>query len=93
MSVDSAAVPRGIAPFLTRSSVLWYTGDAVKTLFKAPKLARRIDDLMVFVNGALKRPKDKATAYDFSFDATKGMVTFTAAPGAGQYVALIVQGR
>jgi hypothetical protein len=62
----------------------WATGDGVKTLYFLTKTPRDVSQLAVYVNGARKRPKDRATAYDFSLSSNN--VLFVVAPPNGQYV-------
>lgn len=58
----------------------WFTGDGVKTRFALSHTPRDVSQLAVYVAGLRKRPKDRATAFDFSLAGS--VVVFVAAPAA-----------
>jgi hypothetical protein len=60
--------------------VQWAVGNGSATAFWLTRNPKRLDDLMVFVNGALKRPAEKGTANDYTFVPGSNKVTFAAAP-------------
>lgn len=66
----------------------WEVGDGAKTLFFLAKKPRNADGLLVFVGGALKRPADRGTAYDYTLSDNR--VTFAVAPGAAVNIAFHV---
>lgn len=75
----------------------WAVGDGATVEFALPKNVTRLDDLIVAVAGANKRPSDKGTAYDYKvrgitpgYDGDKNMVKFTVAPIAASSIHFIV---
>jgi len=56
----------------------WAIGNGVKTVYWLTKTPRDTSQLAVYVNGLRKRPKERATAYDFSLSENR--VTFVVAP-------------
>lgn len=82
-----------------KHTTTWYTGDGAKTEFALPTQVLRADDVVVYVNGVIMRPRDRATANDYAvrgffpsfYPGDKNRVKFTAAPAAVN-IALIVAG-
>jgi hypothetical protein len=69
----------------------WASGDGAKTVFALSHRIGRADDLLVFVGGALKRPKQLAAAHDFTWTAQQPtIVTMAVAPGAGVDVCFLI---
>lgn len=80
-----------------RRYVAWATGDGVKTEFPLPKSVLRLDELLVCVGGALKRPADAGVAHDYAvrgltagYAGDKNFVKFAAAPAAAADIAFIL---
>lgn len=74
---------------VTRQYRTWATGNGATTEFALGKTVKRVEDLLVFVDGKLQRPAENGTAHQYSvrgltpgYDGDKNMVKFTAAPGA-----------
>lgn len=71
-------------------------GDAATTEFDIGGTVGRVDDILVFVAGLLQRPKDGATANDYSvrglsagYDGDSNRIKFAAAPGAGARIDIL----
>ncbi len=63
--------PRGRTPetlnaMAHRHYQAWAVGDGTTTEFPLPVTVLRAQDLMVFVGGALMRPANRGTAYDYA---------------------------
>lgn len=73
-----------------------HSGDGATTEFDIGGTVGRVEDIMVFVAGALQRAKDGATAYDYSvrglsagYDGDTNRIKFAAAPGVGARVDIL----
>lgn len=82
-----------------RHYVQWATGDASETEFALEWSVGRIDEISVFVSGALMRPSDRGTAYDYAvrgitagYDGDANRVRFTVAPGNNENIAFFLVG-
>lgn len=51
---------------VTRPFQGWYVGDGIKTEFTLPRDVRRMNDLVVHVQGLLQRPDDPTGVFDYS---------------------------
>ena len=65
----------------------WFVGDGAKTQFLLTRAFTRADDVLVFVDGAVKRPDLAGTAYDYAlrgvtagYNGDKNAVKFAVAP-------------
>lgn len=79
-----------------RQYVTAAAGDGVKTEFALPKNVLRLDDLLVFVAGLVKRSADAGAARDYKVRGLSGgysgeanFVKFTAAPANGADILFI----
>jgi hypothetical protein len=80
-----------------RRYVAWATGDGVKLEFALPKNVKRLDDLLVFVGGVLKRPDEPGTVHHYAvrgltpgYAGDANMVKLAAAPAVAVDLAFIV---
>lgn len=88
LPVTGRSANQGHQP-LTRSHVHaqeWFTGDGTKTVFALSFTPRDTSQLAVYVGGARLRPADRGTAYDFTIDGTK--LVLTAAPVLGTAICI-----
>ena len=79
--------PRNVLDAMAhRHYAVWLTGTAA-TEYDLGKTVLRLDDVIVFVSGALKRPADRGTANDYAirgitpgYPGDSNRVKFVAAP-------------
>lgn len=80
---------RGDLDLLTSRShthtIQWFTGDGTTTVFHLAKTPQNASQLMVFVDGQLKRPSDRGTIHDYTLSGSA--VTLASAPASGKAVA------
>ncbi len=76
---------------------LWFVGDGATTEFRLTKTYGRFDDVMVFVNGSVKRPDVPGTAYDYrlrgltsGYSGEKNAVSLNVAPALNQNILVTV---
>lgn len=86
-----------LASLAHQQYVAWAVGDGAKTEFPLPRDVTRLDDLLVFVAGLLKRPDEPGTAHDYavrgltpSYSGDKNYVKFAVAPAALAAVSFIL---
>lgn len=79
-----------------RRYVTWASGDGATTQFALPKNVARLDDLLVFVAGLLKRPSAQGTSHDYDvrgvtagYSGDPNRVRFAVAPANGAAIAFI----
>lgn len=65
----------------------WFVGDGVKTEFLLSRTIQRVEDVMVTVDGLVKRPYENGTAYDYQvrghtagYGGEKNAIKFAVAP-------------
>jgi hypothetical protein len=78
-----------------RHFITWLTGDGVKTEFFLPKAVQRLDDLIVSIGGAIKRPSAAGVVFDYDvrgitpgYPGERNAIRFAAAPAAGVNIGL-----
>ena len=92
--------PDQVAGMSHRHTTTWATGDGATVEFPLKTQVLRADDVVVTVDGALKRPRDQTGAFDYTvrgffpavYDGDKNRVKFTVAPAAGKNIAFNVAG-
>lgn len=75
----------------------WFTGDGAKVEFLLTRSIGRVEDVMVFVDGAIKRPDKDGTAYDYKirghtsgYAGDKNAIKFAVAPANTKNVAVLI---
>lgn len=84
---------------VSRQFSSWATGDGVLLEFALPKNVRRLEDLIVTVQGLVQRPADNTSTHDYevrgvrpSYPGDTNVVRFTTAPGVGFNVGFHING-
>lgn len=82
-----------------RHHAQWATGDGMEDEFALNVTVSRLDDLQVFVGGALMRPDERGTTHDYAvrgltpgYNGDTNRVRFTVPPSGGADIAFLVIG-